>query len=363
MSIKVTVTQYLNVRVGKPSVNAPCYNYLSPGSVIEVNETLVTGDVYDGNNKWYQGLDGSYYWSGGVASNNTPNAINGANAYYNSYKQLTNWNQNLNNIPPEWFKTKGNGVKIAVLDTGIFSGHQDLENAICYNQSFDPNGNSDDIAGHGTAVAGIIGARSNYINGVIGVAPLCQIINIRVLFDPIPNATNIISALDSAVQQGADIINLSFDYKDHNEALTNKIIDIATNKKIAIIAAAGDNNDILTVNPVFFPASIAEVISVGTVSKGFFDANPNYNKSINIVGQLINFSSTSISPNFYAPFAGSSAATAFISGITALFLSFKRNGGTNRFSKAEIIEALTPYSTPIDNINYTDATKFYFNII
>ncbi|SHK70613.1 hypothetical protein SAMN04488028_107198 [Reichenbachiella agariperforans] len=63
--MKVTVTKYLNVRVGKPSVNAPCYQYLAPGSEIEVGEKLYLGDSYDGMDTWYRDEADNYYWSGG----------------------------------------------------------------------------------------------------------------------------------------------------------------------------------------------------------------------------------------------------------------------------------------------------------
>ena len=70
MSIFVTINQNLNVRVGAPSVNAPCYTYVEPGSTVEVEEKPIEGDSYEGNNLWYAGLDGNYYWSGGVINDN-----------------------------------------------------------------------------------------------------------------------------------------------------------------------------------------------------------------------------------------------------------------------------------------------------
>jgi len=48
--MKVTVTKYLNVRVGKPSVNAPCYQYLAPGSELEMHGNLYKGDSFKDNN-------------------------------------------------------------------------------------------------------------------------------------------------------------------------------------------------------------------------------------------------------------------------------------------------------------------------
>jgi phospholipase C len=70
MSIFVTINQNLNVRIGSASVNAPCYTYIEPGNVVEVEEKPVEGDPYEGSNLWYKGLDGNYYWSGGVINDN-----------------------------------------------------------------------------------------------------------------------------------------------------------------------------------------------------------------------------------------------------------------------------------------------------
>lgn len=64
----VTVTKYLNVRIGQPSVNAPIHSYLQPGDKLEVDGKQYRGDVYDGNNYWYRDAAGNYYWSGAISA-------------------------------------------------------------------------------------------------------------------------------------------------------------------------------------------------------------------------------------------------------------------------------------------------------
>jgi len=64
--MKVTVTKNLNVRIGKPRLDAPNHEFLVPGSVIETDGKLYRGDVYDGNFFWYKDMAGNYYWSGGI---------------------------------------------------------------------------------------------------------------------------------------------------------------------------------------------------------------------------------------------------------------------------------------------------------
>lgn len=64
--MKIIVTKYLQVRQKAPRMSKDSHVYLSPGSVIEVEPKLMKGDLYQGNDQWYKGLDGNYYWSGAV---------------------------------------------------------------------------------------------------------------------------------------------------------------------------------------------------------------------------------------------------------------------------------------------------------
>lgn len=64
--MKIIVTKYLQVRQKAARISKDSHVYLSPGSIIEVDPKLVKGDLYQGNDQWYKGLDGNYYWSGAV---------------------------------------------------------------------------------------------------------------------------------------------------------------------------------------------------------------------------------------------------------------------------------------------------------
>lgn len=66
--MKVAVKYYLNVRIGRPSVNAPCQQYLIPGNEIEVDGKLYDGDQFEGTYKWMKDEAGNYYWAGGLIS-------------------------------------------------------------------------------------------------------------------------------------------------------------------------------------------------------------------------------------------------------------------------------------------------------
>ena len=97
-----------------------------------------------------------------------------------SLSQEQNWGIAACAIQEAWRVTKGAGIRVAVLDTGI-AAHDDLKDAWTEAHNCSNEASYDDInSGHGTHVAGIIGARDNSL-GVIGVAPECTLIPIKVL--------------------------------------------------------------------------------------------------------------------------------------------------------------------------------------
>jgi len=372
--MKLTVTDNLNVRVGKASLNAPCYQYLAPGSILEVDGNLYSGDMYDGISTWYKDLAGNYYWSGGVGEFNKINIADN-DVYESALSSLINWNVNIPQIPLEWKESKGSGVKIAILDTGIYNLHKDLKNAVSFYSDFTPIKDNIDYDGHGTHVAGIIGGRSNSTTGIIGVAPESELIILKVLYDGKDGSMNnyqaVIDALDKAVSLGADIINMSFSLKTGENSieeenlkvnlLKNKITEIK-NLNIIMVASAGDKAE-LDSKQILFPAICPEIISVAAINNGYFDRHPNFNSQLNVVGPYIDYVSTYISPDYYKYLMGCSMTTAFISGIIALIISSERNKMfSNKLSPNQILSFLKDYSLTVDKLEYDKNQIFNFNI-
>jgi len=102
------------------------------------------------------------------------------------------------------------GVTIAIIDTGIDETHPDLAGKIVAGYDFvDGDTNPHDLNGHGTHVAGIIGARRNE-TGVVGVAPLCRLLIGKVLGDDGSGSSrSVASGIDWAVDRGAEVISMS----------------------------------------------------------------------------------------------------------------------------------------------------------
>jgi len=321
--MKLRVIFNLNVRVGKPSLNAPCYQYLAPGSILEVDGNLYQGDKYDGIVTWYKDEASNYYWSGGVEN---VREIKDSYFAYNT-KLKPAWMSGNFDVSSYWTKTTGKGITVAVIDSGIFP-HDDLIDCIDskYQKSF-VGDSVVDTDGHGTHIAGIIAARGK--SDLIGVAPDVKIVPIKVFNkeNDIVDNESLANAIDYAASLShIQIINLSL-CANKNEANFEKLefaIRNAIEKRGKIIVAAAGNNCGDFVNP---PAIFENVFAISAVEKISIKSDEyiiprifNYGERVDTscIGYEItscnNFKNGITSKN------GTSMATAYISGLIALKL-------------------------------------------
>lgn len=235
-----------------------------------------------------------------------------------------NWGLDLCEIDEAWKLTKGFGIKVAVLDTGICN-HDDLvgswSDTLAFNCSSDDSW-EDRKSSHGTHVAGIVGARSNGF-GVVGVAPECTIIPIKVLTDHGGGRyENIISGIKKAIspEVNADIITMSLGSPSPGPSELHDVIKEATSKGKIVLAAAGNDG-----GAVNYPAFYDEVIAVAAVDEhGDFAKFTSSGSQVDSLGPGINIYSTILN-NKYGMMSGTSQATPFIAGLCALILSYTRS--------------------------------------
>ncbi|MUK87572.1 S8 family serine peptidase [Ornithinibacillus sp. L9] len=212
----------------------------------------------------------------------------------------------------------GKGVKIAVVDTGI-AAHEDLSIAggisvVNYTPSY-----SDDH-GHGTHVAGIIGAQNNEL-GIVGTAPDSDIFAVKALdYNGSGYLSDIIAGIDWSISNQMDIINLSLGTSQDSVVL-KQAIDQAYQKGILVISAAGNsgNKDGSgdTVNfPAKYPTSIAVAAVDSNNQRGLFSST---GEAVEISAPGVNVVSTYLG-NQYIRMNGTSMAAPFVSGIIALYL-------------------------------------------
>lgn len=226
-------------------------------------------------------------------------------------------------------------IVVGILDSGI-ANHDDLNvtKRVCLipDMHVDNNLFSYDLSGHGTGVAGVIGAKNND-KGIIGIYENVELYSIQVL-TPTGQAplSRIVAGIDWAIENGVDVLNMSFGTNTNSEILYDAIVK-ANNSGMILVAAAGN-----TENATQYPAKYNEVISVGSVDGS---------------GNISDFSAKDSYVDIYAP-GESVQTTTIVSGYTA-------NNGTSLAAPhvtaaAALIKAKNSQRTTADIKNLISAT-------
>ncbi|WP_255782534.1 type VII secretion-associated serine protease mycosin [Dactylosporangium sp. AC04546] len=225
----------------------------------------------------------------------------------------------------------GHGVTIAVIDSGVDSGHPQLRGAVEPGPDHLDGGLSRlDCVGHGTAVAGIIAARP--MDGVAfrGLAPAATILALRVseLVELENGATagrrgtaaDLAAAIREAVERGARVINLSLvSYRD--DPAVRAAVAFAVAHDVVLVAAAG--NRYAEGNPVPYPAAYDGVIGVGAVDEsGKRLPSSQAGDYVDLVAPGAGIVST-VPPAGLRAGDGTSFATPFVSATAALLLQYR----------------------------------------
>jgi membrane-anchored mycosin MYCP len=187
----------------------------------------------------------------------------------------TPWPQSLWDLGKLPSDATGAGVKVAVLDSGVDIQHPQLRDGKVADHLdlLRHLPDSQDLCGHGTAVAGLIAARK--VGGVAfrGVAPEALILSARVSEQvpgnedakPVSDA-EMASAVNWAVDKGAKVINISFVYtSEANIPAFKAAIDAAIAKNVVVVAAVGNNNTPDKHNPTPYPAAWPGVVGVAAM--------------------------------------------------------------------------------------------------
>ena len=180
------------------------------------------------------------------------------------------WHLDQIQMPQAWRRSQGEGAIVAVIDTGVlFRDHgrhrqaPDLAgtNFVPGYDFVDGDDTPDDGHGHGTHVAGTIAQSTNNQLGVAGVAPAARIMPIRVLDDRgAGRYGNVAAGIRWAVDNGANILNLSLGGPTPSSAIS-RAIRYAHSKDVLVVVAAGNTGR----SRVQFPGSAAHAFSVGAV--------------------------------------------------------------------------------------------------
>nr|WP_315151507.1 S8 family serine peptidase [uncultured Flavobacterium sp.] len=359
----------LNVR------KAPVADFKVKNIITTVNEglTLDLSEVFDVPNpslgKWYTDGKGQFYSALGLqALENVHNIAVPKNFEFNP--TIDHWWITDYGVDKIWKTTRGAGVKIAVIDSGLDYNHSNIKNKknIEYYNAITGSSKKEDCIDdgyHGTKCAGMIAAQGP---NIFGVAPEADLLIIRAKENG-EFFNNLEKAITKAIELKSDIISISYDKQFKKDspnynALFN-IIKKASEKNILIISSVG--NTATTIDR--YPASFIFGLSIG--------ANNNENK-------ISDFNTLNENLDLLAPGenvflldkdrvaiedSGSSFSTPFVAGICALYLSTSKNKNieflksalkTDSFNKDEIKETISKNAqVKIPNLGVINPLKLF----
>lgn len=278
-------------------------------------------------------------------------------------KQKAGWSITAFDLPKAWEYSQGDGVIIAVLDTGCQMEHEDLKDNLLEGMNIIKPGEPPiDKVGHGTHCCGILVAENNDI-GVVGVCPKAKVIPVKVLDDR-GNGTlqNVAEGVRWATDRGVDIITMSLGAKCKLQQV-RKAIQYAESKNVSVFVAAGNVGN---TSEIFYPANYPETIAIGAIDENFERATfSNTGYELDFMAPGVNILST-VPDNWYSVYSGTSMSCPFAAGIAALLLSHVKSGKAKITinSVDDLRNTLKKYTTPVNNINLKDS-QFYqgFGII
>ena len=316
-----------------------------------------------------------------------PNFIYRSTATTNDPRLSDQWNLSMLSSSAVWEVATGQGVVVAVLDSGINASHEDLMTNIHpegYDfisdtkssgdgNGFDADPYDEGTSFHGSHVAGIIAAEADNNLGIAGLAYNAQIMPLRVLgvqdtgsssdiAQAILYAAGLANTSGNVPVQKADIINMSFG----GEALSETVqlaVEQAFNQGLILIAAAGNGS---TDKP-FYPAAFENVIGVGSISSDKEKSSfSNFGVNVQVVAPGGTGSGSAsydgfqdailstVNANNYTEYLGTSMAAPHVSAVAALMKELKADLNGSSFKLALDSGFLTENlnsSSPVTN-NY-----------
>ncbi|GAA4922357.1 type VII secretion-associated serine protease mycosin [Stackebrandtia albiflava] len=261
------------------------------------------------------------------------------------------WPQRL--LKPElvWPNATGEGVTVAVLDSGVQADHPLLDGKVDSGKAYIDvestdkdeqnlgDGATRDCVGHGTAVAGIIAGSESPENGFHGMAPDARILPIRIA-NTVPadqddanedkddnilvDQNDFAAAIDYAVSQDVDVINMSLKFSVDHPVIAEAVA-AAVDAGIVLVASAGNEGNIEedpeAATTPSYPAAYEGVIGVGAVNSHLVKtAESQWGPWVDVVAPGLEIGAPQHDGNFQIAFGGTSSAAAYVAGTAALLV-------------------------------------------
>ena len=263
------------------------------------------------------------------------------------------------------YTTGDPAITVGVLDTGVSLHHPELQQAMLPGYDFvdiidgasqfigdylEYDAVPEDEVGHGTHVAGIIAAEGRAMP--VGVAPRCKILPVRVLGAMQRGnrrvgaglVDNINTAVKWAVDQGADVINMSLGIAHTGGGLPHEeVVQYARQKGVTLIAASGNDG----AENLYYPGALPHVIAVGALDpQGAVASFSTFGRQVDLVAPGTDIYSTFLNDG-YAYSTGTSHAAPFVTGAVALLKAYARRKG-RRLADRQIKYLLKHSSDKVD---------------
>lgn len=273
-------------------------------------------------------------------------------------------------IDDAWnFTTGSSDVRVGIIDSGI-ANHLDLNNNVVTGKDFYNNNDvtTDDIGGHGTSVAGIIGAVTNNGRGVAGINKNVSLVPLQTASDTSGNGLHYYSDIIEAIEYARDtwdiddkripIINCSIGGFGYT---TDVLAAVETYQGLFIWSAGnnGENLDSITGIEEF---SLENLISVGAHDqfgqRSIWNStqSSSYGEIVDIYAPSVCYTTHSFTNNSYRTFGGTSCAAPHVTGVAALLLSIDENLTTAQLREA-ILQSAIPLTINIGGSNTQDVIR------
>ncbi|WP_051476581.1 S8 family peptidase [Arthrobacter sp. Br18] len=253
--------------------------------------------------------------------------------------QILPWGIDRVDAAESWSTSRGTGVKVAVIDTGIDRSHPDLEENLAGGVNYvagpggpgeapDPAAWNDDN-GHGTHLAGTIAASDNTI-GVVGVAPEADLYGVKVLNGAgYGYASDVALGIEWSINNGMQVINLSLG-EGSDVPVLRDAIEAADRAGIVVVAAAGNLGDgDPSTDDVLWPAQYDSVLAVAATDAG--DSAAGFSSDggkVEIAAPGVDVLSSTRGGG-YGTMNGTSTAAPHVSGVVAGMLAAPVNPGAD----------------------------------
>lgn len=339
-------------------------------------------DLDEAQSQILAGLECFDYWEQNYAT-----VSSAVTDLFNDPMASLQWALDAVNVTSAWNTTRGSGVVVAVLDTGIQLNHPDLQANIWTNTAEiagngiddDGNGFADDVHGwnsglgngnvndthsHGTHVSGIVAAVGNNGTGLVGVAPEAQILPVKMgdgsfTSDAVIAAINYVVKLKTTQNVNVRVMNGSFG-GDHDGVIYRSAVQAAANADILFVVSAGNSSRNVDISP-HAPSGLNDmenVISIASTDKeNNLSVFSNYGvEKVDLAAPGTGILSTLISSQ-YGEKSGTSMAAPMVAGAAALVAAANPD-----WSAAEIKAALMNTATTLSSLTGKTKTGGLLNV-